>query len=112
MKFTTLSRRTAAAGAASALVAGALVGATTTAAQAAPIMNEYTCQGTSAFPVWLNSNLADIDGFDSVPAGFDVPAAFLPSGVTNTLTVPEEVITKMKEFTITRLDSPDFAGSI
>lgn len=111
MKFTTLSRRTAAAGAASALVAGALVGATTTAAQAAPIQNTYSCEGTSGpFPVVLDSEIPTLAGFPTVPAGFDVPAAALE--VLNTFTVPSAVINTMAGFGITRLESPDFAGSL
>lgn len=111
MKFTNLSRRTAAAGAASALVAGALVGATTTAAQAAPIQNTYSCEGTSGpFPVVLDSEIPTLAGFPTVPAGFDVPAAALE--VLNTFTVPSAVINTMAGFGITRLESPDFAGSL
>ncbi len=111
MKFTTLSRRTAAAGAASALVAGALVGATTTAAEAAPISNTYSCTGTSGpFPVTLDSDIPDLASFPTVPAGFDVPAGAL--AVSNTFTVPSAVITTMQGFGITRLESPDFAGNL
>lgn len=111
MKFTTLSRRTAAAGAASALVAGALVGATTTAAQAAPIQNTYSCEGGSGpFPVVLDSDIPTLAGFPTVPAGFDVPAQALE--VLNTFTVPSAVITTMEGFGITRLASPDFAGAL
>lgn len=110
MKFNTLSRRTAAAGAASALVAGALVGATTTAAQAAPIQNTYSCEGTSGpFPVTLDSDIPTLAGFPTVPAGFDVPAQALE--VLNTFTVPSAVITTMQGFGITRLESADFAGN-
>lgn len=111
MKFTTLTRRTTAAGAASALVAGALVGATASTAQAAPIQNTYSCEGTSGpFPLVLDSDIPGIVSFPTVPAGFDVPAGALD--VFNTVTVPSAVITTMQGFGITRLESTNFAGSI
>ncbi len=112
MKFTTLSRRTAAAGAASALVAGALVGATTTAAQAAPIQNTYTCTNAvvGTFPVVLDSDAPGIEGIPTAPAGFTAPAGLL--SVTNVFTVPEQVHTQLTGFGVENLSFPDFAGSL
>ncbi len=94
MKFNTLSRRTAAAGAASALVAGALVGATTTAAQAAPIQNTYSCQGTSGpFPVVLDSDIPTSGDFDAHGHHGRLRRARRTLEVLNTFTVPSAVIT-------------------
>lgn len=111
MKFHTLTRRAAAAGAASALVAGALVGATGSAAQATPITNTYTCEGTSGpFPVTLQSDAPGIEAFPSISAGFNVPAGLLT--LTNTFTIPSAVITTAAGLGITELSSPNFAGRV
>lgn len=112
MKFTTLSRRTAAAGAASALVAGALVGATTTAAQAAPVTNTYNCNNPAVgtFPVVLNSDAPGIEGIPGASAGFAVPAGLLT--VTNQFTIPEQVYNTLSGFGIENLTFPDFAGTL
>jgi hypothetical protein len=110
MKFTTLSRRTAAAGAASALVAGALVGATSTGAQAAPISNQYLCSSLlGEFPLFLDSDAPTLDPIPQVSAGQAVPAGLLD--VSNTFTIPEEVRNALSENNIEDLTFPDFAGS-
>ena len=112
MKFTTLSRRTAAAGAASALVAGALVGATTTAAQATPVTNTYTCSQAllGEFPVFLTSDAPGIEGIPGASAGFTVPPQLL--SVTNTFTIPDAVYDGLVNANIENLTVPDFAGSL
>ncbi len=87
MKFTTLSRRTAAAGAASALVAGALVGATTTAAEAAPVTNTYSCT-TSAGPqnVVVDVEVPGIGSVTALQAGQAVdPGGLLVANMTFTI---------------------------
>jgi hypothetical protein len=109
MTFTTFSKRFAAAGAATALAAGALVGASTTAAQAAPIENEYFCDGpTTDFPLTLDSDIPALVTVTEISAGFDVPGGFLD--VTNTVTVPSAVIDGLGAFGITRVEAPGFAG--
>lgn len=110
MKFTTLSRRTAAAGAASALVAGALVGATAGTAQAAPIQNEYICT-TPLGPqnVTLDSDAPGIEGFDDVlPAGLAAPAGAL--SVDNTFSISDAFHSALTQFGVEDLAFPDFAG--
>ena len=111
MKFTTLSRRTAAAGAASALVAGALVGATTTAAQAAPIQNTYTCT-TPVGPqeVVLDSDAPGIEAIPSLPAGLTVPPQSL--SVTNTFTISDSFHNTLASFGVENLAIPGFAGTL
>jgi hypothetical protein len=114
MTFTTISKRLAATGAATALAAGALVGASTTAAHAAPIENEYFCDGpTTDFPLTLDSDIPALASIPEISAGFDVQAGFLDTlgGVTNTVTVPSAVIDGLAGFGITRVEAPDFAGS-
>lgn len=113
MTFTTFSKRLAATGAASALAVGALVGATTTAAHAAPIDNDYFCDGpTTDFPLTLESDIPALASITEISAGFDVPAGFLDTlgGVTNTVTVPSAVIDGLAGFGITRVEAPGFAG--
>ena len=111
MKFTTLSRRTAAAGAASALVAGALVGATTTAAQAAPVTNTYTCT-TPVGPqeVVLDSDAPGIEGLPSLPAGLTVPPQSL--SVTNKFTISDSFHDTLAGFGVENLAIPGFSGSV
>jgi hypothetical protein len=111
MKFHTLSRRAAAAGAASALVAGAMVGITSTAAQAAPVTNTYTCQGTSPFPVTMSGGSATLDALPGAQAGMDVPANLLQD-LELTFTVPDEVLGLMATLGIDRVDVPDFTASM
>lgn len=89
MKFTTISRRVAATGAATALVTGAVVGLTGTTATAAPqVDNDYGCSTASglAFPVNLLTEAVGIEGFPQIGAGATVPAGLLT--VTNHATMP------------------------
>lgn len=110
MKFDTLTRRAAAAGAASALVAGALVAATGTAAQAAEVDNTYTCEGTTAFPVTMTGGSATLDGLPGAPAGWDVAAGLLQD-LSLTFTVPDAVLAQMAALNIDRMAVPDFAAT-
>lgn len=113
MKFTTPARRVLAAGAVSALAAGTLVTTTATTASAAPISNDYICQGsTGPFPMNLSSDIPIIDPLiaaGGIGAGTDVVAGFLD--VTNTVTVPTAVITGLAGNGITRVEAPGFAGT-
>lgn len=111
MKYTTLSRRTAAAGAASALVTGALVGATTTAAQADPVVNNtYTCTAAGqTFPVFLTSNAPGIEAFPEISAGTDLGPGLL--SVTNTFTIPDGVYKFMSNAGVTTVSAPTFSGA-
>lgn len=112
MKLITLSRRTAAAGAASDLVAGALVGATATVAEAAPVQNTYSCNNglIGTFPVVLDSDAPGIESVPGAPAGFSVPAQLL--SVTNTFTIPAEVRDTLAGAGIEDLSFPDYAGTV
>jgi hypothetical protein len=111
MKFTTPARRLLAAGAVSALAAGTLVATTATTASAAPIANEYLCDASTDFPLFLNSDIPIIAAVEAegISAGFDVPAEFLE--VANTVTVPTAVLDTLSGIGITRVDAPGFAGS-
>jgi hypothetical protein len=110
MKFTTPARRLLAAGAVSALAAGTLVATTATTASAAPISNDYICEGsTGPFPMNLSSDIPILAAVPEIGAGFDVPAEFLE--VQNTVTVPTAVINGLAGLGITRVEAPDFAGT-
>lgn len=109
MKFTTLSRRTAA----SALVAGALVGANTTVAQAAPTTTTYTCTNPSGGDPWtvpVVSNIPELAGFPQVPAGLDVGAGLL--NVTNDFTIQDDAHDTLVAFGVEDLTFPDYAGAL
>lgn len=85
MKSTILSKRLAATGAAAALAAGALVGATATSAEAATANGSYDCMvpgigALGAFPTTLEA--PGLEEFPSVPAGFLVPPGFLSANST------------------------------
>lgn len=112
MKFTTPARRVLAASAVSALAAGALVGMTPSSASAAPIENDYICQGsTGPFPMTLDSDIPILAAVEAsgIGAGFDVPPMFLE--VANTVTVPTAVIDGLAGLGITRVEAPGFAGT-
>jgi hypothetical protein len=111
MKFTTPARRVLAASAVSALAAGALVTTTTTSASAAPIANEYLCDASTDFPLFLNSDIPIIAAVEAngIGAGYDVPAEFLE--IANTVTVPTAVLDTLSGLGITRVDAPGFAGT-
>ena len=114
MNVMILSNRLVATGAATALAAAALVGVTSTAANATPVTNTYTCELPGLVGPWDISVLSDAPGIEQVteiPAGFNVPAAFLPSGVTNTFTIPDEAHTALVDFGVENIAFPDFAGS-
>lgn len=110
MKSITPARRILAAGAVSALAAGALVTTTATSASAAPISNDYVCQGsTGPFPMNLSSDIPLLIAVPEIGAGTDVLAEFLE--VQNTVTVPTAVIDGLAGLGITRVEAPGFAGS-
>jgi hypothetical protein len=112
MTFSTFSKRLAATGAASALAAGALVGATSTSAIAAPISNSYTCSneglGLGPWTVGLESDAPGIEGFPEIGAGFDVPPTLLT--LENTFTIPESAHTTLTGSGVEDISFPDFAG--
>ena len=111
MKFHTLSRRAVAAGAASALVAGVLVAAAGTAAQADEVTNTYSCDGNSTFPVTMTGSSATLDGLPGAPAGLDVPAGLL-GDLALTFTVPDAVVTVLEGAGIDHVAIPDFEATI
>jgi len=111
MKFTTISRRLAATGAASAVAAGALVGVTTTAAHADPVVNNvYTCTfGAQSFPVALTTNAPGIENYPEINAGLSLPGGLLQ--VTNVFTIPGAVHDFMVNAGIVTVSVPTFAGT-
>jgi hypothetical protein len=85
IKSARLTSRVVAGGATAALAAAALVGATGTAAQAAPVSTTYSCSAagnTFSVPVSVDIKLLPT----SAPAGYPVPASLL--SFDSTLTVP------------------------
>lgn len=111
MKFTTPARRVLAAGAVSALAAGALVVTTASTASAVRISNDYICTSAAFgnFPMNLSSDIPILAAVPEIGAGFDVPAGFLD--VDNTVTVPTAVISGLSGLGITRVEAPGFAGT-
>lgn len=113
MKFTTPARRLLAAGAVSALAAGTLVGATSTAALAESAETSYTCEyaalGLGPWEVTVISEVPAIGALPSPsPAGYPIEAG-LP--VTNSFTVPDNARTTMQDYSVENLSFPDYAGS-
>lgn len=111
MKSTTLAKRFAATGVATALAAGALVGAGSTAAQAAPeVTNDYVCSSSGGliFGASLSTNAVGIEGFPTIGAGAMVPAGLLT--VTNRATMPGAAAQALGGSGIDRLEVTDFAA--
>ena len=113
MNVMTKSTRFAATGAAVALGAAALVGVTTTTANAVPVTNTYTCSnaglGLGPWDVTLDSDAPGIEGFPQVPAGFDAPGGLLT--VTNQFTIPAEAYGTLVGAGVEDISFPDFAGT-
>lgn len=111
MKFNTLTRRAAAAGALTALTASGLVAATTVAANAAPVTNTYTCATSfGSRDVTLTSDPTGIEGFDGVlAAGQAAPGSALP--LETTFTISDSFHSELVGVGIDDLAVPDFAGT-
>lgn len=113
MKFTTISRRIAASGAATALVAGAVVGLTATTATAAPeVSNDYTCSipGVAGpYTVTMTTNALGIEGFPQIAAGSALGAGLLT--VTNHVTIPAQAYGLFSSFHVDNVTFPDFAAN-
>jgi hypothetical protein len=111
MKSITPARRVLAAGAVSALAAGALVTTTATSASAAPISNVYDCTSTifGEFEMTLDSDIPILIAVPEIGAGTDVMAEFLE--VQNTVTVPTTVANGLAGAGIARVEAPGFAGT-
>lgn len=113
MKFTTISRRVAATGAATAIAAAGVVATTTTTAFADPVVtNTYVCTASGQqFPVTLTTNAPGIENF--VDFGLHAGAA-LPGGaltVVNTFTISDGVHSALAGlFHVTSIDATDFSG--
>jgi hypothetical protein len=112
MTFTTFSKRLAATGAASALAAGALVGATSTAAQAATVTNTYTCSNTAMavtkdIPMEVTGALPT----DQYWAGALVPAG-LAGNVTSVATIPDAVAGLLVSAGVDGARSEDFGFAL
>lgn len=112
MKFTTISRRIAASGAATALVAGAVVGLTSTAATASPeVSNDYTCSVpglAGPYNVTMLTNAVGIESFPQIGAGVTVPGGLLT--VTNHVTIPAEAYGLFTQFGVDNVTFPDFGA--
>ncbi|MBB6628971.1 Ig-like domain repeat protein [Nocardioides sp. KIGAM211] len=110
MNVVTMSKRFAATGAVAALATTGLVGLSTTAAHADPVVtNTYSCSAAgTTFPVGLTTNAVGIEGFPTIAAGFTVPAGLLT--VTNTFTIPDQVHSALGQFQVTSIAAPTFAG--
>ncbi|MGZ4445463.1 MAG: Ig-like domain repeat protein [Nocardioides sp.] len=118
MNFTVISKRLATVGVASALAAGALVGATATSADAVTASDNYTCTvpllGAQTFPVTISS--AALDLADSLPAGITFGAGALDAlsstghAVDMSMTAPAIVVQTLASLgTLTGVSSPDLA---
>ncbi len=103
MNFRRISARAAVAGVTTALAAGALVGITTTAADAATGTALYNCTNPYTADVipLVTSVSADLSGLPPLPTGFTAPEGSLPVNVT--FTVPAEVIAGLKANGFTEL---------
>jgi hypothetical protein len=116
MKFNTLPRRVAATGAVTALTAGALVGLTTTAAQAAPVSVDYTCPtAVGDLPVNLVTdipNLGLVAGAGPFAAGSPVAANAVPGGVTNTFTISDATKDALDGVGTTKIDFTSVEGAL
>lgn len=114
MTFSTFSKRLAATGAASALAAGALVGATTTSANAVVASSDYVCAvptlGNHTIPVAMN--VPALDPVGQINAGQFVPEGLMNLGGTHavdfTFTIPATLAPTLSGLGVTDLDSPDF----
>jgi hypothetical protein len=105
-------RRVAAAGAVSALAAGALVATASTAQAFTTVSNTYTCTAPigSPFPVFLSSSAPNLDLVQGsgVAAGSSVVGGLL--SVNNHFTIPNQVHDLMASLGVTDMTFPDFAG--
>ena len=112
MKFSSMSKRFAATGAATALAAGALVGLTGSAATAAPVTTTYTCEyaalGLGPWTVTVDSEAPGIEGFPSIAAGFDAPGGLLT--ITNHFTIPSDARAALQGASVEDIAFPDYAG--
>ena len=113
MTFSTVSKRLAATGAASALAAGALVGATATAAEAATATGPDDCVGTTG-PLGtmpLTVTVPELDFFTApLPAGTPVPPSTLSALAT--LEVPAAVAALLQTFNVDGGTVEDFAVTV
>lgn len=111
MKLRTITSRAAAAGATTALAAGALVAIATPAAQAADVTNTYVCSSTAlgfSFPSEVT-----VSGAIPVPqygAGAGVPAGIL--NLTASATVPAEVAPLLAGAGVTGAKAKDYAADM
>ena len=115
MKFNTLPRRVAATGAVTALAAGALVGLTATAADAANVTVTYSCPnpaGGDPLAVTLDTDipLLPVLGGQSWPAGDAVDENL--ASVTNHFTMPQATKDVLDGFQVSNIHFADFAGSL
>src|SRR5689334_15038876 len=111
MKSMSLSRRVAAAGAVSAMAAGALVATAGTASADDPVVNNvYSCTvpGFPAFPVGLQAVAVGISGFPSIGAGTSIPAGLLT--VSNVFTIPGQVHDLMAQLQVQDVSATSYSG--
>lgn len=110
MNLRRITARAAVAGATTALVAGALVGATGTTANAAETSGDYTCAvpilGDQTFPLSLSVPLLP----PTAPAGFPVTAGLL--SYTSAITVPTDAANALGSLGVIGGNIDDFTMTI
>ena len=115
MKFNTLPRRVAATGAVTALAAGALVGLTTAAAEAAPQTINYTCPtALGDLPVTLTTdipNLPLVAAGGPYAAGSAVVAGQVPGGVTNHFVISDATKALLDSVHTSKFSFTSFEGA-
>ncbi len=110
MNLRTIATRTAVTGAVTALAAGALVGISTTAANAASASSDYQCTSPvgdlGTFPVSIEVPLLP----PSAPAGFHIDQGLL--SYTGTVVVPASTAQLLSSFNVDGANADDFTFAI
>lgn len=110
MKLRSITARAAVAGATTALIAGGLVAATNTSAQAADASGDYTCAvpilGPTTFPMTVSVPLLP----PTAPAGFPVDAGLL--SYSSTVTVPASAAGPLSSFGVTGGTIDDYTMNV
>jgi hypothetical protein len=110
MKFRSITARAAVAGATTALIAGGLVAATNSSAQAADASGDYTCAvpilGPTTFPMTVSVPLLP----PTAPAGFPVDAGLL--SYTSTVTIPASAAGPLASFGVTGGTIDDYTMNV
>lgn len=106
MNLRRFTARTAVAGVTTALAAGALMGVTSTAANAEAASATYNCAvAGQSMPVSVSVGSDQLALLPPLPAGFAAPAEQLPVDVT--VTLPEAVVSTLKTYGVTAIGLKD-----